>query len=61
MELTGIYGIIEFENTNSKYQITNKSQTPMFNDQNFLVWKLFGNSNFGHWGLFGIWNLIFGI
>jgi len=43
--------------TNSKHQITNKSQIPIFNDQNLsgqnLVW------NFGHCYLFVFWDLIF--
>jgi len=37
---------------NSKHQITNKSQIPIFNDQN-----KFEILNFGHWDLFVIWNL----
>jgi hypothetical protein len=41
---------------NFKHQITNKSQTPILNDQNrFAIW------NFGHWKLFVIWDLLFGI
>jgi hypothetical protein len=50
------------KNTNSKHQNTNKSQTPIFNDQNLPGQKtLFGFLNFGHWNLFDIWDLIFGI
>ena len=44
-----------FKTPNSKHQITNKSQIPIFNDQNI------GISDFGHCDLFGIWDLIFGI
>jgi len=47
------------KNTNSKHQIPNKSQIPIFNDQN-----LPGHGvvlNFGHWDFFDIWDLIFGI
>jgi hypothetical protein len=44
--------------TNSKNQITIKSQIPIFNDQN-LPETLFGFSNFGHWNLFDICDLIF--
>ena len=40
--------------TNSKHQITKRSQIPIINDQ------MFGNSNFGHWNLFDISNLGFG-
>jgi len=43
--------------TNSKHQITKKSQISIFNDQNLsarnIVW------NFGHWKLFDICDLIF--
>ena len=42
--------------TNSKHQITNKSQIPIFNDQNLHDETLFGFSNFGHWTLFDICN-----
>jgi hypothetical protein len=42
--------------SNSKHQITNKYQIPIFNDQNrFGIW------NFGHCDLFDIWDLGFGI
>jgi len=61
--------------TNSKHQITNKSQIAIFNSAvvaKRLLWRsrltktfqdetLFGFSNFGHWKLFDICNLIFGI
>ena len=40
---------------NSKHQITNKSQIPIFNDQMFEIW------NFGHCYLFDICDLEFGI
>jgi len=33
---------------NYKHQITNKSQIPILNDQNFVI------LNFGHWDLFVI-------
>jgi len=42
--------------SNSKHQITNKSQIPILNDQN-----RFGISNFGHCDLFDICDLLFGI
>ena len=42
--------------SNSKHQITNKSQIPILNDQNkFRIW------NFGHCYLFDIWDLGFEI
>jgi hypothetical protein len=41
--------------TNSKHQITNEFQIPIFNDQNFKDDRLFGFLNFD------LWNLIFGI
>ena len=42
--------------SNSKHQITNKYQIPIFNDPNrFGIW------NFGHCDLFDIWDLGFGI
>ena len=50
--------------TNPKHQIPNKSQIPMFNDQNLsrqVRLRRIGYSNFGHWDLFGIWSLTFGI
>jgi len=40
--------------SNSKHQITNKSQIPILNDQN-----RFGISNFGHCDLFDICDLEF--
>jgi len=45
--------------TNPKYQITNKSQIPIFNDQNFQGLTLFGFLNFGYWKLFDVCDLIF--
>jgi len=62
-----------FKITNSKHQISNKSQIPIFNSAvvaTRLLWRsrltktfqggtLFGFSNFGHWKLFVIYNLIF--
>jgi len=53
--------IVVTKNTNSKDQITDNSQIPMFNDQNLPDEGLFKFSNFGHWDLFDIWNLTFGI
>jgi len=47
------------KDTNSKHQITNKSQIPISNDQTFKDGMLFGFSHFGHWLLFDIWDLIF--
>jgi hypothetical protein len=61
--------------TNSKHQITNKSQIPIFNSAvvaKMLLWRsrltkafkdttLYVFSNFGHWKLFDIWELILGI
>jgi hypothetical protein len=47
------------KNTNSKHQISNKSQIPIFNDQNLsrqVCFRRIGYSNFGHWDLFDIWN-----
>ena len=46
--------IIE-KNTNSKQQITNKSQVSIYNDQNPSGQDMSGASNFRHW------DLIFGI
>jgi hypothetical protein len=43
--------------TNSKHQIPNKSQIPIFNDQNLSGPNIV--SNFGHWKLFDICDLIF--
>jgi len=45
--------------TNSKHQISNKPQIPIFNDQAFHDETLFGFLNFGHWKLFDICDLIF--
>jgi len=42
---------------NYKHQITNKSQIPIINDQNFM----FEISNFGHCDLFDICDLLFEI
>ena len=58
------------KNINSKHQITNKSQIPIFNSTvvaKRLLWlsrltktfqdeTLFVFSNFGHWSLFDIWH-----
>jgi hypothetical protein len=50
------------KNTNSKHQITKKSQNPISNDQNFSGKKaLFGFLNFGHWNLFDVCDLRLGI
>ncbi len=43
-----------FQIPNSKFQITNKFQSPISNDPNSFV------LDFGHWCLFGIWCLGFG-
>jgi len=40
--------------TNSKHQITNKIQIPIFNDQTFQAETLFGFLNFGYCDLFDI-------
>jgi len=67
------FGVLErCKISNSKLQITNKSQIPIFNDQNrFGILKLGtrpqgGESkrsadNFGHCDLFDICDLLFGI
>jgi hypothetical protein len=52
-------GVLEspvHEITNSKHQITNKSQNPISNNQNrFVIW------NFGHCYLFDLCDLRFGV
>ena len=59
-ELKGLWesaGVVEHcKISNSKHQITNKFQIPIFNDRN-----RFGISNFGHCDLFDICDLLFGI
>ena len=50
-------GVVEHcKISNSKHQISMKSQIPIFNDKD-----RFGILNFGHCRLFGIWDLLFGI
>jgi len=53
------------KNTNSKHQITNKSQIPtrcaFSMTKTFIDNISFGFSSFGHWNFFVIWDLLFGI
>jgi hypothetical protein len=56
-EVCWSYGVVEHNKiSNSKHQITNKSQIPILNDQN-----RFAILNFGHCYLFDICDLGFGI
>jgi hypothetical protein len=53
VKIAGCIGVLKhYKISNSKHQITNKSQIPIFNDQNG-----FGISNFGHCNLFDICDL----